>query len=570
MERDVYDLIVVGSGAAGLAAACTAAALGQRVIVLESSDRVGGTTAISGGMVWIPANSKMKAAGMQDSLESAREYLGHTVPGATGDPRMAAYLARGDEAIGFLEAHTALALQPVLRYPDYYPDLPGATDGGRVLEPVPFDARVLGPAFRQLRDPLPEFLLFGGMMVSRQDIPILRRVGRSPRALWHATRLVARYAIQRLRAHRGTSLVLGNALAARLFKSARDLGVEIALQAPALELLRLGEAVTGVRTRMGGAERELRASRGVVLATGGISHHADLRRHYVPAAAGSVSATADSGASHAGAHLAAGVAGGLSPAGEQPLAFWVPVSSFRRADGTQAVFPHTVTDRAKPGLIAVDGQGRRFVNEAVSYHEFVRAQLAAPGTRIPAWLVCDRRFLWKYGLGRIRPFALSIHGDVQSGYLQRADTLEALAGRIGVPAAALTRTVQEFNAGARQGQDLTFGRGSNSYQRHLGDGEQLPNPCVAPIEQGPFYAVAVSPADLGMAAGIQTDANARVLNRQGRPIPGLYACGNDMHSVMNGAYPGPGITLGPALVFGYIAAHDACNLLDPPKKIPQE
>lgn len=557
MERDVYDLIVVGSGAGGLAAACTAAALGQRVIVLEASDRVGGTTAVSGGMVWVPANSKMQAAGISDSLEAAREYLGHTVPGGSADSRMAAFLARGDEAIRFLEAHTSLRLQPVVRYPDYYPDLPGATDGGRVLEPVPFDARALGAAFRQLRDPLPEFLLLGGMMVGRQDLPVLRRIGRSPKALWHATKLVARYAVQRLRAHRGTTLVLGNALAARLFKSARDLGVEIALQTPVLGLLTEGAAVAGVRTRQGGVERELRASQGVVLATGGISHHGDLRRSYVPAAAGAVSATVSSGASRGGAHLAADIGARLSPPGEQPLAFWVPVSSFRRADGTQALFPHTVTDRAKPGLIAVDGQGKRFVNEAVSYHEFVRAQLQAPESRIPAWLVCDRRFLWKYGLGRVRPFALSVRGDVKSGSLKRADTLEALAAQLGVPAAAFVKTVQDFNAGARLGLDPAFGRGANSYQRHLGDADQQPNPCVAPIEQDPFFAVAVSPADLGMAAGIVTDEKARVVDQDGHPIPGLYACGNDMHSVMNGAYPGPGITIGPALVFGYIAASQA-------------
>ena len=240
MKSDAYDLIVVGSGAAGLSAACTAAALGQRVLVLEHSERVGGTTAISGGMVWIPDNHKMADAGLPDSPEAAREYLLHTVPGSPQDARMAQYLARGDEAIRFLESHTSLRLQPVRRYPDYYPDLPGATSGGRVLEPVPFDGRELGTAFAQLRDPLPEFMLFGGMMVSREDLPILRRVTHSPKAMWHAAKLLARYLRQRLEAHRGTSLVLGNALAARLFKSARDLGVEIALRTSVVSLVSEG------------------------------------------------------------------------------------------------------------------------------------------------------------------------------------------------------------------------------------------------------------------------------------------------------------------------------------------
>jgi len=561
MEAGSHDVIVLGSGAAGLAAACTAAALGQRVLLLEATGRIGGTTAISGGMVWIPDNYKMHAAGLEDSPQAVQAYLRATVAGCEHDARMQAFLARGDEAIRFLEERTALKLRPVRRYPDYYPDLPGATAGGRVLEPVPYDGLALGADFALLRDPLPEFLLFGGMMISREDLPVLRRVGRSLRAQWHVVKLLARYARQRLRAHRGTSLVLGNALAARLLKSARALGVQIELGAQVQSLRLQGGRVIGVRVRTDGAERELLAGAAVILATGGISHFPELRQAYVPAAADTLSATVRSGAAQGGVHLARAVGAQLSaPAStvDEALAFWVPVSTFRRADGTQAMFPHTVSDRAKPGLIAVDARGQRFVNEAVSYHEFVRAQLRDAQARVPAWLVCDSRFLWKYGLGRVRPFAVSTREERASGYLKRAATLEQLAHAIGVPADAFLATVRGYNEAARAGQDPVFGRGCNIYQRHLGDADQQPNPCVAPIEQGPFYAVAVQPADLGMAAGVRTDANAQVLRADGSPIPGLYACGNDMHSVMNSAYPGPGITLGPALVFGYLAARHAC------------
>jgi len=562
MKREEYDLIVVGSGAAGLSAACTAAAQGKRVLVLEASDRVGGTTAISGGMVWIPANRKMQAAGLVDDSANAGEYLRHTVPGSETDPRMQAFLRRCDEAVSFLESKTSLRLQPVRRYPDYYPDVPGATPGGRVLEPVPFDGSALGPDFALLRDPLPEFLLFGGMMVSREDLPVLRRVFRSPRALWHAAKLTGRYLLQRLRFHRGTTLVLGNALAARLFKSARDLGVEVRVQAAVTGLVMRGGRVVGVRARVAGVTAELGARCGVVLAAGGISHQPALRRAYVPASAGDTSATFRAEGATSGAQLAASVGAALSkPAADadSALAFWVPVSKFRRRDGTPGVFPHTVTDRAKPGLVAVNRDGQRFVNEAVSYHEFVRAQLRDPGLNAPAWLVCDSRFLWKYGLGKVRPFALSTAEEVASGYLKRAGSLRELAVAIGVPPTGFERALRQYNEGAVRGLDPEFGRGSNIYQRHLGDADQQPNPCVAPIERAPFYAIAVHPADLGMAAGVLTDGDARVLREDGEAIPGLYACGNDMHSVMNGSYPGPGITLGPALVFGFVAASHACG-----------
>lgn len=550
---ETFDVVVVGAGAAGLTAASIAAAEGCAVLLLEQADVVGGTTAISGGMVWLPANHKAAAEGRADSLEAARSYLAHTVPG-DDRARLEAFLAHADAALRDLEARTALRLQPVPTYPDYYPDLPGATAGGRVLEPVPFDARALGDAFALLRDPLPEFMLFGGMMISRQDIPHLRRVAKSLRSALHVAKLLLRYGWQRMRWRRGTTLYLGNALVARLLRSALDLGVTVHTGA-AVEWLAADATgrVATVRTAdAAGRRRTIAVRRGVVLATGGLSRDVDLRGRYVPDSAGTLSATVDGGSAPRGARLAHALGARLSPP-TRDGAFWVPASTFTRADGSAGVFPHTVTDRAKPGLIAVDGNGRRFVNEAVSYHEFVRAQLAHANSAIPAWLVCDSRFLWKYGLGKIRPFALSVAADVAAGYLKRADTVAGLARQIGVPLDGLGATIAEFNRHAAAGEDPAFGRGGNVYQRSLGDADHKPNPCVAPIAAPPFYAVAVRPADLGMSAGIVTDAEARVLGSDGAPIPGLYACGNDMASVMEGAYPGPGITLGPALTFGWLA-----------------
>lgn len=306
--HETWDVVVVGAGAAGLTAASVAAADGASVLLLEASDVVGGTTAISGGMVWIPGNAKTAAAGRPDSLEAARTYLGHTVPG-TDRRRLETFLAHGDEAVRDLEARTALRLQPVATYPDYHPDLPGATLGGRVLEPVPYDARDLGDDFDLLRDPLPEFMLFGGMMISRQDIPHLRRAGRSPRSALHVAKLLLRYGAQRLRARRGTTLYLGNALAGRLLRSARRLGVTIRTRTSVSRLLSdpqgrvLGLEVAGPV----GDRLELRATRGVVLATGGLSHGGELRARYVPAAAGTLSAAVDPGEAARGASLAAGM-----------------------------------------------------------------------------------------------------------------------------------------------------------------------------------------------------------------------------------------------------------------------
>jgi succinate dehydrogenase/fumarate reductase flavoprotein subunit len=550
---DSYDVVVIGAGAGGMTAAAVAAAEGLSVLLIEKTEFVGGTTAWSGGMVWIPANAKMKQAGIDDSLSDAASYLASTVPETENAELRDAFLSRGPEAVAYLEGNTEVRLQPVKTYPDYYPEKPGATAGGRVLEPVTFDGASLGENFKRLRPPLPEFTLFGGMMVNRLDIPHFRKVGRSFRSTLRAMRLVSQYALQRLRAPRGTTLHLGNALAARLYASLLARNVDILFGTSVDRLLVEGDAVRGVAISGSSGTRPITARRGVVLASGGFSHDATFRERFFPGGAGSVSATAPAGTGD-GLRLAtaAGASIGTSVAS---AAYWVPASRFMRADGSEGVFPHTVTDRAKPGVIAVNSLGKRFVNEALSYHEFVLAMLR-DGNDTPNrsfYLVCDRRFLWTYGLGRIRPFTPNLKRYIRSGELIESFSIDALADLIGVEKSALVTTLENYNAHARMGIDPEFGRGTTIYQRHLGDASHQPNPCVAPIEQAPFYALRIYPADLGTAIGLKTDCHARVLGKNGSVIAGLYACGNDMGSIMNGNYPGPGITLGPALTFGYIA-----------------
>ena len=550
---DAYDVVVIGGGTGGMTAAAVAAAEGLRVLLIEKTELVGGTTAWSGGMVWIPGNAKMKQAGLSDSLCDAQNYLASTVPETENAALRAAFLSHGPEAIDYLERNTEVRLQPVKVYPDYYPDTPGATAGGRVLEPVAFDGTRLGANFRRLRPPLPEFTLFGGMMVNRLDIPHLRKAGRSLRSTLRSLRLVSQYALQRLRAPRGTSLHLGNALAARLYASLLARDVEILFGASVENLLIEQDIVCGVMLTDSSGMRTIAARKGVVLASGGFSHDKALRERLFPIAAGFVSATAGASTGD-GLRLAMGVGASLGTKVADP-AYWVPASLFKRADGSCAMFPHTVTDRAKPGVIAVNSLGKRFVNEALSYHEFVRAMLrdGNDATGRSFYLICDRAFLRSYGLGRIQPFTRRWRRYVETGELIEAPSIGKLAAAIGIEASALVSTVENFNAHARRGLDPEFGRGSTIYQRHLGDLSHSPNPCVAPIERAPFFALRVHPADLGTAIGLKTDADARVLREDGTAIAGLYACGNDMGSIMNGNYPGPGITLGPALTFGYLA-----------------
>ena len=549
-----YDVIVAGAGAGGMTAAAVAASQGLKVLLVEKTEYIGGTTAWSGGMVWIPANHQMQSAGLSDDLSNAKAYLASTVPEAHGADLRKAFLARGAEAIDYLEAHTEVRLAPVKVYPDYYPDLPGATAGGRVLEPFAFDGLKLGDHFERLRPPLPEFTLFGGMMVNRLDIPHLRRAGRSPRSTLRSLQLISQYVLQRLRAPRGTTLHLGNALAARLYASLLSRQVDIVFGATIERLVMEGGEVGGAEIASSSGTQPIFARKGVILATGGFSHDAELRRQLFPAGAGFVSATSPAGTGD-GLRLAMAHGARLATEVADP-AYWVPASRFTRDDGSRGIFPHTVTDRAKPGVIAVNGTGRRFVNEALSYHEFVRAMLRDGNDAAdrPFYLICDRAFLWNYGLGRIQPFTRRIRRFIKQGELIEAKTIDELATAIGVEPAALLATVNEYNEHARSGRDPAFGRGSTIYQRHLGDAGHSPNPCVAPIEKRPFYALRIFPADLGTAIGLRTDVDARVLRADGSPIAGLYACGNDMGSIMNGNYPGPGITLGPALTFGYIAA----------------
>ena len=552
---DEYDVVVVGSGAGGLSAALTAAAEGLRVLVVEKTDRIGGSTAVSGGAVWAPLNAQTMQVGHPDTAERVRTYMRNVVGDAAPLAMQNAFLDAAPEMVEWFEAHTEVKLAARTYSPDYYPDRDGAALGGRSLDPLMFDGRLLGEHFRHLRDPLPEFMVLGGMMITMTDAKHLLAVTRSFKSWREGMKLVLRYFSDRLRGHhRGTRLVLGNALAARLFKSAIDRGIPYWLNAPLRQLHLEAGRVVGVTVARDGQPVSVRARRGVVVATGGFPWNDSLRQTHYPQPTGPWSMVPQ-GNSGDGIERAREVGATLGSGHVSP-AFWAPVSILKRPDGSELRYPHLVWDRAKPGLMAVNGAGERFVNESTSYHEFVNGMYRSHQTvpTFPAYLVCDSTFMERWGLGLALPGGRPREHLVRAGYLFKADSLDALASRLGIDAAALTRSAERFNRWAETGRDEDFGKGSTVYNQYLGDADHRPNPCLGPLHQGPFYAVKVYAGDIGTALGIRCNENAQALDAQGEPIAGLYAAGNDMHSVMGGQYPAPGITLGPAMTFGWIAA----------------
>lgn len=551
------DVIIVGTGAAGMCAAIRSRKLGLRPILLEKTAEFGGSTAVSGGAVWIPCNPHSEEVGHCDSLDAARTYLSAEIGNRMNPPLMDAFLQHGPDMVRFLEAETEVQFAARALGPDYHPDQPGGSLGGRVMDPLDYDARRLGPALKRLRGPIPEFTVLRGMMVGRTDLGQLPRMLRSPSAFAYSIKVVMRHISDLVRYGRGTRSVLGNALAARLGKSVYDLDIPICFET-ALEDLERDEQgrVTGAIVASGDERHLIKARHGVILASGGFPQN-DAMRAEVMGHARSGSHWSMSPAGNTGDGLRVAERAGAKR-GDNNLhpAFWAPVSRLKRPDGKVVSFPHLFLDRAKPGLIAVTNSGRRFVNESASYHDFVAGMLAAMETGAKEFhLVCDHRFVRRYGLGAVRPFPGRLAPFLRNGYVLRADDTATLARKIGLPETELEATIAEHNEGAAHGHDKAFGKGGTDYNRYLGDPENQPNPCLRPITQGPFYALRVYPGDIGTSIGIVTDENARVLNGDNRPIAGLYAAGNDMNSIMAGSYPGPGITLGPALTYGYIAAN---------------
>lgn len=553
-DADEVDVLVIGAGVAGMTTALIASLEGLRVLVLEKTDQVGGTTSTSGGTTWIPGTHLSEAAGVPDRTEDAAVFLNSIVGARGGDDLRAAFLTSGRAAIEQLDRSSEVKFAAASAHPDYL-DGPGAALGGRALGPVEFDGRLLDKKdFARVRPPRPEFLGLGGMMVGRNELTALLNRYASLANFRTTLRIVGRYGLDRLRYKRGTRLLMGNALVARLLFSLRKQNVPIEFGADTRRLLVEEGRVTGVELASG---KVIRATRGVVMATGGVGWNKQIRERWFPEPTRgyALAPTTNSGE---GAVLAVSVGANLEDGGDSP-ALWMPCSSYRKPDGTLAVWPHILLDRAKPGLLAVNAKGERFVNESVSYHDFSMGQIAAGA--FPAHLICDDSFIRRYGLGLVLPGASNLGAMLKVGYVKTAQDLAGLAQKIGCDASGLARSVSDYNGYARTGIDEAFGRGSSVMSRFNGDASVGSNPCLGPIGTGPFYAVEVRPADLASSAGLSCDTVGRVLDAEGRPIAGLFACGNDMASIFRGTYPGPGTTIGPAIVFAWRIAHHLAGRL---------
>ena len=548
------DLLVVGSGAAGLCAAATGAALGLKVTLAERAPVLGGTTAWSGGWMWLPRNRLAVEAGIVEPREAPRDYLASVLGNRFDAARIDAFIDGAPAMVDFLTAH-GFVFEAGNRICDIHADRPGAGTGGRSLIAAAYDARGLGSKLALLRKTKRETSFLGMPIQAGPDLGAFLNATRKPSAFAHVARRLLRHGWDMARHGRAMTLLNGVALTARLFELADRYGTQWRLGTSVVELIETDGRVTGAVVDGPDGRAVIHARRGVVLATGGLSANPTLCAELFPHAAQHHTLAVDEAD---GAGLA--LARPLGAAFDRDLAAagaWCPVSRVVWNDGEEGIFPHII-ERGKPGIIAVRANGQRFVNEADGYHDYVRALLAVTPEAEPArsWLICDHRFIRRWGLGVVRPAPLPLGYWLKSGYLKRGATLAELAAQCGI-SPDLVQTVSAYNQGAREGRDDQFGRGWSPYNRYQGDPERSPNPNVAPIEQGPFYAVEVLPGSFGSFAGLKTDAGARVLREDGSAIAGLFAAGADMASIMGGHYPAGGINLGPAMVFGYIAGQQA-------------
>ncbi|NBA97307.1 FAD-binding protein [Pseudomonas sp. R5(2019)] len=555
----VFDVVVVGSGAGAMTSALVAADQGLTVLVVEKAAQYGGTSALSGGGIWIPNNHYFKAIGGNDSLDKARAYLKAAIGDQVDPARLEAYLAEAPKMIRYLEDKSRVRYAVADKYPDYYPHLPGALPGGRTLDPELFDLSQLGDELPGLREAAPGNMLMGKIAWTARHAhkAMARTRGWRLLVMW----LMLRYKLdvswrRKTNSTRDRRTALGNALIASLRASLLDRNVGMWLNTDFNELIEEGGRVIGLRVTQDGQSLAIRARKGVILGSGGFEQNQRLREKYLPQPSQVAWSATPPGANTGAALEAAQQLGAATDL--MDWAWWAPTLQIPGEDKSRGVF----AERAFPGAMVVNGRGQRFVNEAAPYLEFVDAMYRdnqqSGGASVPCWVIFDSKFRFNYAMGPLMPAQIMPDSRLRKAWLGslywKAETLDELAGQIGVDAGNLAQTVERMNHYAVTGVDEEFGRGGNIFDRYYGDSNIQPNPCLAPVAKGPFYAMRMNAGDIGTKGGLLTNAKAQVLRNSGEPIKGLYAIGNASASVMGSTYPGAGATLGPAMTFGYIAA----------------
>lgn len=550
-----YDVIVAGSGGGALTTALRAHDLGLSVLVVEKSDQYGGTTALSGGGIWIPLNDQIDGLGGSDSYEEAMTYLRATVAEDFDEARIRAYLDKGPEMVRYLAERAGTQFLAVARYPDYYPHLPGGKPGFRTMEPAAFDASRLGEEFEQLRAPSPATLVFDRLTLTQVEAQAV--FCKEPGWIGIMIKRLLTYGVDlrwRQRTKRDRRLTLGNALIASLRAAMLERGIPLWLNTSLESLVTLDGRISGVNVKHQGQALTLQARHGVVLATGGFESNQAMREQYLPQPT-----RADWSAVppiNFGEGIQAGQAAGgsldlMSHVWGAPTVYW-PGQPMQRP---------LFIERSSPGCLIVNAAGKRFVNETAPYPDIIYAMYAEQQRSgdLSAWLVFDADFRRKYPCGVLLPGSVQPDAKIPAGWLDqviyRADTLEALAAKTGIDGQGLAITARQMTAYARAGVDAEFGKGDSIIDRYYGDPKVKPNPCLGPVEKGPFYAIRLDPGEIGTKGGLRTDINAQVLREDNTVVEGLYATGNTSAAVMGKTYPGPGSTIGPAMVFGYIAAN---------------
>jgi 3-oxosteroid 1-dehydrogenase len=553
MTTEEYDVIVVGSGAAGMVAALTAAHQGLSAVVIEKSAHFGGSTARSGGGVWIPNNEILKRDGVTDTAEAASTYLHTLVGDVVPRERIDTYLERGPEMLSFVLKNTPLKMCWVPNYSDYYPETPGGRPAGRSVEPLPFDAKKLGADMAGLEPAYGKVPL--NVVVMQQDYVRLNQLKRHPRGVLRSIKVGARTFWAGMR---GKNLVgMGRALIAPLRIGLRDAGVPVLLNTALTDLYVEDGVVRGVYVRdMNEPEaaepRLIRVRRAVILGSGGFEHNEQMRVKYQRAPI-TTEWTVGAAANTGDGIVAAEKLGAALELMED--AWWGPTVPLEGSPW------FALSERNSPGSIIVNMSGERFMNESMPYveacHQMYGGQYGhgdGPGENIPAWLVFDQQYRDRFIFAGLQPGQRIPTKWLDSGVIVKAGTLEELAQKTNLPIEGLRATIERFNGFARSGVDEDFHRGESAYDRYYGDPTNKPNPNLGEIKNAPYYAAKMVPGDLGTKGGIRTDVHGRALRDDDSVIEGLYAAGNVSSPVMGHTYPGPGGTIGPAMTFGYLAA----------------